>query len=74
LTEPDFFKAAENTDKQKDNEQHCEAYFYAGSKRLIAGDKTIATDYFEKCMATDEKGFIEYQGAAAELKFLKTAK
>ena len=74
LVESDFFKATENTNQKKDNEQRCEAYFYAGSKRLIAGDKTTATDYFEKCLATDVKTFSEYRSAAAELKFLKATK
>lgn len=71
LTEPDFFRAAENSDNKKDSEQHCEAYFYAGSKRLIEGDKATATDYFEKCVATGIKTSTEYYSAAAELKFLK---
>lgn len=74
LTEPDFFKAAENADKKTDKRQHCEAYFYAGSKRLIEGDKTTATDYFEKCLATGCKEIDEYNSAAAELKSLETSK
>jgi lipoprotein NlpI len=74
LAEPDFLKEAENSDKQKDNEQHCEAYFYAGSKRLLEGDKITATDYFEKCRPTDVKDFSEYQSATAELKSLKVTK
>jgi lipoprotein NlpI len=72
LSEQDFFKAAENSDQQTDRGQHCEAYFYAGSKRLIEGDKITATDYFKKCLATDVKGFTEYSSATAELKFLQT--
>jgi len=67
LAETDFFKAADNAGKKKDREQHCEAYFYAGSKRLIEGDKITATNYFEKCLATEVKNFNEYQSAAAEL-------
>jgi lipoprotein NlpI len=74
LTEPDFFKAAENSDQQTDKRQHCEAYFYAGSKRLIEGDKTAATDYFDKCLATGCKNLSEYNSAAAELKSLEISK
>lgn len=74
LTEPDFFKAAENSDQQTNKRQHCEAYFYAGSKRLIEGDKTAATDYFEKCLAMECKEVDEYNSAAAELKSLETSK
>jgi tetratricopeptide (TPR) repeat protein len=66
LNEADLFNAA------RAGEQHCAAYFYAGSKRLIEGDKATATDYFEKCLSTDEKTLCEYDSAAAELKFLKT--
>jgi lipoprotein NlpI len=73
LSEPDFFKAAENTDQQTNNGQHCEAYFYSGSKRLVEGDKITATDYFNKCLATELKSFEEYGSAAAELKYLKTS-
>jgi len=71
LKESELFKLAENSDKKRDNNQHCEAYFYAGTKRLIAGDKTTALEYFEKCIATDAKGYTEYQSAAAELHLLK---
>jgi len=70
LTEPDFLKDAEDANARTYQEQHCEAYFYAGSKRLIEGDKTAATDYFKKCMATGMKDFEEYESAEAELKFL----
>jgi tetratricopeptide (TPR) repeat protein len=65
LNEADLFKAA------RGGEQPCAAYFYAGSKRLIDGDKATAADYFRKCVATGEKTLCEYDSAAAELKFLK---
>lgn len=67
LSESDFIKAADNADVQTDAEQHCEAYFYAGSKRLIEGDKTAAVDDFHKCLATNVRNFEEYQSAEAEL-------
>jgi HEAT repeat protein len=70
LTEADFLQAAANPKAQTDREQHCEANFYAGSVRLIEGDKVTATDYFTKCLATDVNTFEEYQSAKAELKFL----
>ncbi|MDB6122474.1 MAG: repeat-containing serine protease [Pedosphaera sp.] len=74
LAEPAFFKAAANQDKKKETGQQCEASFYAGTKRLIEGDKATAADYFQKCLATDQKIFAEHQSAAAELKFLKSTK
>jgi lipoprotein NlpI len=73
LTEPDFFNAAANTDNKTDREQHCEAYFYAGSKRLIEGDKTTASDYLNKCLATGCNPFDvdEITSARAELKIIE---
>jgi hypothetical protein len=41
-------------------------------KRLLAGDKKIAADYFSNCVATEEKAFDEYMLAQAELKRLGT--
>ncbi len=72
LTESQLFKAAENADKKTDDEQHCEAYLIAGSKRLIEDDKTTASNYFEKCLATGCNNFDEYADATAELRSLKT--
>lgn len=74
LSESDFLKASGNIDEKKNAGQRCEALFYAGSKRLVEGDGSTATDYFQKCLGTGAKTFFEYHGAAAELKFLKVAK
>jgi lipoprotein NlpI len=74
LTEPGLLKAAENTDKNTEAGQLCEAWFYSGTKHLIDGDKVTAVDYFNKCLATGKKDFGEYQSAAAELKFLNAEK
>jgi lipoprotein NlpI len=45
----------------------CEAWFYAGMKRLVAGDKTAANECFQRCVGTEEKTFVEYDLAKAEL-------
>lgn len=74
LSEASLFKAAENSDLQKSRDRQCEAYFYAGSKQLISGDKMTAVDYFKKCMATGRTNNGEYVSAAAELKTLAKAK
>jgi len=66
-TEGDFLAAADSPNSQTAKEQHCEAYFYIGSKRLIDGDKPGASDYFKKCKDTNVIEFEEYQSAAAEL-------
>ena len=71
LAETEFLKAAGNADTpQTEKGQRCEACFYAGSKRLLAGDKTTAADYFNQCLATGARNFEEYNSAAAELKAL----
>jgi lipoprotein NlpI len=74
LAEPEFLAAAKNADSKKETGQLCEAYFYAGSKRLFAGEKAAAMDYSHKSIATERKDFIEYASAVAELKSLKGQK
>jgi lipoprotein NlpI len=74
LAEPDFLAAAKNADHKKEAGQLCAAYFYAGSKRLVADDKATAMDYFQKSIATDQNALLEYTGAVAELMFLKARK
>ncbi len=74
MTERAFLNATVAKDKTKAAWKECEAYFYAGSKRLVEGDKKIAADYFQKCLETDKKDFMEYKSAVAELKFLRHAK
>jgi lipoprotein NlpI len=70
LAEPELLDAAKNDNSQKEAGQLCEAYFYAGSKLLFAGDKSRAADYFQKSIATDATRYLGYQSAAAELKHL----
>jgi lipoprotein NlpI len=71
VSEHDFLSAA-NAGEHKTKEGHlCEAYFYAGSKQLFAGNKTLAAEYFQKSVATGASGYLEYASAAAELKSLQ---
>ena len=70
-SEPAFLASAVDENRDKELERRCEAYFYAGSKRLLDGDKSVAADYFEKCIGTGKKSFTEYGSALAELKTLK---
>jgi tetratricopeptide (TPR) repeat protein len=72
ISESDFLGDANSSDVEKDRAQHCEAWYYAGMKRLLAGDKKTAADYFNKCLGTQEKDFDEYILAQAELKSLGT--
>jgi hypothetical protein len=70
ISEDDLLNAAANANPQTDREQHCEAYFYAGSKRLFENDKSVAADFFKKCLGTGVTTFEEYHSAEAELKAL----
>ena len=72
IAEPEFLAAAKNADSRTEAGQLCQAYFYAGSKRLFAGDEAAATDYFQKSIATEQRAYTEYGSAAAELENLKT--
>jgi tetratricopeptide (TPR) repeat protein len=72
ITESDFLADATSSDVEKDRAQHCEAWYYAGMKRLLARDKKTAANYFNKCLGTREKNFDEYILAQAELKSLET--
>ncbi|MGA2543324.1 MAG: tetratricopeptide repeat protein [Verrucomicrobiota bacterium] len=71
LAEPELLAAAKNADQKKEAGQLCQAYFYAGSKHLFAGDNAAAEDYFQKSIATNQRAYTEYSSAAAELGFLK---
>jgi len=68
-----FFVAANSPDAAKSRGQHCEAWYYSGVKRLLAGDKKTASNYFIKCLETQETDFDEYILAKAELRRLATA-
>jgi hypothetical protein len=71
LSESDLLKAADDPNPQTAKEQHCEAYFYAGSKHLIENDRMAAVDYFKKCLTTNVTNFEEYTSANVEMLFLQ---
>jgi lipoprotein NlpI len=68
LSQDDFLKAANSSDLQNSQGQHCEAYFYVGIKHLLVGDTVAAKLFFQECVDTNMKTFYEYQMAQAELK------
>ncbi len=72
LSESDFLNAADYPNLQTAKEQHCEAWFYAASKRLIDGDNVGAADDFKKCLTTNVTNFEEYTSAASELSYLQS--
>jgi tetratricopeptide (TPR) repeat protein len=51
----------------KRNEQLCEAYYYVGMKHLLANDKSEASAFFYKCLATGKSNCFEYVSAEARL-------
>jgi lipoprotein NlpI len=73
ITEDDLIAAAASPDATKDQGQHCEAWYYAGMKRLLAGDKKVAADDFNRCLATKQTRFTEYRLAEGELEALGKA-
>jgi lipoprotein NlpI len=70
VTQDDLFAAAKSPDTKRELGQLCEAWFYSGMKKLLEGNKTVAADHFQKCLATEQKIFVEYQFAQTELKSL----
>jgi lipoprotein NlpI len=73
LTESNLFEQASQTAVRPTDEpgQKCEAFYYAGMKRLIGGDKPGALDFLEQCVATGQDNYNEYTSAKAELQGLK---
>jgi HEAT repeat protein len=65
LSEAGLLQAAASPEEPTDRAQHCEAWFYAGMKRLIARDNTTAAEDFRKCLATRMDTFNEYASAIA---------
>jgi lipoprotein NlpI len=71
LSEADLLAEAARGNWQPATEQMCEAYFYAGSVRLIEGDAATAADYFQRSVDTNVQMFYEYFSAQRELSRLQ---
>lgn len=71
VSEAEFFAAASSPNAEEERGRRCEAWYYAGMKRLLAGDKITAADYFHKCLATERRDFVEYGAAKAELRAIE---
>ena len=71
LDETALFAAADAPGAGNVRGQRCEAWYYAGMKKLLAGENSSAADDFRKCLETDQKDMTEYQFAEAELKALQ---
>jgi lipoprotein NlpI len=67
LPEKDFLaQAAQGTAKTVSGQQ-CQADYYIGITRLLAGDTAAAKEFFEKCLATNVTNFFVFTFARAEL-------
>jgi len=73
LVETNFLTQAVETAKRPtdQNGQQCEAFYYAGMKRLLAGDKSGAMELLGKCVASGEDNYGEYTSAVVQLRELK---
>ena len=67
----DCLGAAKDADAQRDKEKKCEAFYFVGELHILAGERKQGVEFFQKCIDTGLSGFIEYEGAKAELDRLK---
>ena len=63
-----LLRATDVKDEKERKEKKCEAYYFIGMNYLLKQDTIEAKNYFEKCIATNVKDYIEYGLAEAELK------
>ena len=73
ISESELIAAASSYFVRTAHGHQCEAWFYAGLKHLLSGDKAIAADDFRKCLATNARSYDEYYRAVIELKKLGKA-
>ncbi len=78
ISENDFFRSATNSALSQiiQKQDLRMAYYYAGMKRLIAGDKSGAIYFLQKCVdmgqvGYPETGYFEYNSAEMKLNALK---
>jgi lipoprotein NlpI len=64
--------AAGDKDLNKSRNQHCEAYFFLAEKALLGGDRAKAMNLFQQSLDTGAFTEMQYSGAQAELKRLRT--
>jgi tetratricopeptide (TPR) repeat protein len=68
LKESELLATAEGkADPVKKRGQSCEAYYYVGQMRLLAGDRIAAKALFQQAIATGAKDYNEYTLAQAEV-------
>ena len=67
INEKTLLKAAKKSDLEPVSGQKCEAFYFIGMMRLIAGDHAGAREYFEMCATTGQVDYYEYKFSRAEL-------
>jgi lipoprotein NlpI len=73
LSEASFLAKAKSEDSVGTADRKCEAYFYAGTVRLLHGDKPTARKYFSQSVGTGRLNESECVSSRAELKALDLA-
>jgi len=66
-----LFAGADSTDAETKKSQLGDAYYFAGMKRLFAGEEAVAADYFHKCLAAEDRTYVEYLFASTELQRIR---
>ena len=67
MRENELIADAASPDPSREPEQYCKAWYFAGMKRLLAGDTKTAITYFQKSVATNQKDYCEHLFAQTEL-------
>ena len=73
MSEADYLTASDSSDAKIEPGQHCEADYFVGMKRLLAGDKKGAIASFQQSVATGQKDYCEFLLSQGELKSLEPA-
>jgi tetratricopeptide (TPR) repeat protein len=74
LSEADFFKSSESGEPKPESNRKGDAYFLAGTRQLVDGNKEKAREYFQKCVEVTSKPSNYRFSAQAELIALDKAK
>jgi tetratricopeptide (TPR) repeat protein len=70
IKERELVADAASPDANVEPAQYCKAWYFAGMKRLLNGDMTIAIKYFQKSLATNQRSLPESIFAQSELQAL----
>jgi len=71
LAEKDFLKAADAEIGAAARGRRCQAYYFAGEKRLLDGERALAKDLLKRALGTEAQNWRDYGSAAAELRFME---